>query len=451
MASPLEMLGSAARGLGQGVGAVVGLPFQFLGGMLGQPPGNQGGWKHPDRQALAMSYIPEALNDADKAQRMETFRLVPINNWPMLIRQFQKADLDAARIHASPEAQELYQAGGAEAWQQRYPGVPLPTSRPITIKDYRPLDELDEAIARVGQTDTVPLPFPIQTPGRPMFPPAAKTDQFEYEKAATGLDLLRSDPRAARTITGAGLTPEMEGDRAFATTLATRQAQEPFDIGAEGRASRTRLYEDDVRRQREDAQRAKAARMPTDASRSQAQTILNEATGLEAIADEFLANLKPGNVGFVANLRRATFGASAQSDAFGEVIARNREAVLSDLAENNAKPGDKPGIDPNAYFDPSLSTIDMLGNVLAYRSARALDPTGKLSDADVMNAKRSLGLDKWLSSEKDIRKRVELLKEFATKQRGQAEKVLAAPTQGQAAPQPSGPLDLGDGFTLEFK
>lgn len=449
MASPLEMLGAGANALGQGVGAVVGLPFQFLGGLLGQQPGNQSGWKHPDRQALAMSYIPEALSDADKAQRMETFRLVPINNWPMLIRQFQKTDLDAAKIHASPEAQELYSMGGAQLWQQRYPGVPLPTARPITVKDYPPLDDLDRAIADAGNLDRLPLPFPIQAQGAPMFPPAAPSDQLAHEKAQRGLGYLRSDERAARTITGAGPTPEMEGDTAYATALGTRQAQEPFDIRAEQRASGTRMREAQAKSDIDEARTKREKLAPTDASRSQAQLVLNESAGLEAIANEFLANLRPENVGFVAKLRKATFGAAAQTDAIGQALATNRDQVLDDIAQNNAKEGTEVGVDPAAFFDPALSTIEMLGNVLAYRHARILDPTGKLSDADVANSKKSLGLDNWLASDADIRKRVELVREFATKSATQAQKTLS--TQAPGPTRSSGPLDLGDGFTLEFE
>lgn len=150
-----------------------GQPFDFMSGA------HPGGWQHPERQALAQSYIPDGLTDADKARRMETFRLVPINNWPMLIRQFQKTDLEASKLWASPEAQRVYDQGGPDAWERRYPGVPLPASKPITVKDYPPMDELDQAIARMGNTSSVPLPFPVQAQSGPVFPSVGVKDAID--------------------------------------------------------------------------------------------------------------------------------------------------------------------------------------------------------------------------------------------------------------------------------
>jgi hypothetical protein len=190
MASPLEWLGQGAHALGQGVGQVVGLPFQFLGGMLGQGQPQTGGWKHPERQALAYSYVPDALSQEDKAQRMETFRLVPIHNWPSLIKQFQRQDMEASKLYASPEYQALYQDAGPQAVQQRYPGVPLPPQRQITLKDYPPLDDLDQAIAKVGGTESVPLPLPIQAKGGPQFPPVAPGDAVKYETSRRQLGAM---------------------------------------------------------------------------------------------------------------------------------------------------------------------------------------------------------------------------------------------------------------------
>ena len=101
MASPLDVLGTGARALGEGIGSVAAIPFQFLGGLLGQGQPNATGWKHPDRQALALSYIPEALNDEDRAQRMEMVEKLDLN--------IIKSD-DGWWVHESPHICDYYGA-----------------------------------------------------------------------------------------------------------------------------------------------------------------------------------------------------------------------------------------------------------------------------------------------------------------------------------------------------
>jgi hypothetical protein len=185
-----------------------------------------GAWQHPERQALAESYVPTALNEFDRLQRMETFRQLPLNAWPLLIRQFQKQDLAAADIHADPEAQALYREGGPQAWEARYPGIPLPPSRRITIKDYPPLDVLDQAIARIGGTDTVPLPEPITGQTGPIFPTPAPGKALAYAKDTRNLNtLLGGAPEDQRALQGLPPTLGYEAEKQRVLDHARTQGQ----------------------------------------------------------------------------------------------------------------------------------------------------------------------------------------------------------------------------------
>jgi hypothetical protein len=412
------------------------------GAPLPFPMGGRGGWQHPERQKLALQYIPETLPPEEQEQRLETFRQVPLNNWPELIGQFQKQDEHRAAVMQTPEYQNIYRQYGPAGLQAF--GMPLPP---------QVLAAQDAPLSAESQAQGLTAPSLPQRTRQDLLPPLPLPELAKQDAARNAL-LYSAEPGphgelARRRLSGVGLTPEQEGETAFATALGTRQAQRPFDIEAEERASTIRMREKAQSTRIEEARAGREALLPTPAARTQAQVVLTEATGLTQIAETFLENLKPENVGAVAAFRRSTYGAASQSGALGDLLTKNRDAVLNDLAENNTRPGEKAGVDPTKYFDPSLSTIDMLGNVLAYRTARTLDPTGKLSDADIANAKRSLGLDAWFASDQDIRKRVGLLKEFAGKQVTAAQKVLSATPAG--TPAPSGPLDLGDGFSLRFK
>jgi hypothetical protein len=403
------------------------------------PPSTE--WRFPERQKLAQQYVPSTLPPEEQAKRMETFRQVPLDEWPALIGQFAKQDKVIADTYADPHYQATLAADPQQA-MQRFPNIPLPPEV-LAARDM-PLSPESRAAGLSAPSQ----PFPVASYALPLPHPEKR---MAYRTAQDQLAFTENDERAARTVAKVGLTPEMEAESARLTAAGTRAGQEPFDIAAEQRASGTRLREKQAASDIDEARAGREALLPTPAARSQAQMVLNESTGLTELADSFLANLKPENVGFVAKLRKAAFGASAQTDAFSKTLAPSRDAVLDDIAANNLQPGTEPGVDVTKYFDPTLSTIEMLGNVIAYRHAKILDPTGKLSDADIENSKKSLGLGGMLVSDADVRKRIELVKEFSGKSAAQAQKVLAAKPAGTKAAAPAGPLDLGDGFSLRFK
>lgn len=183
-----------------------------------------------------------------------------------------------------------------------------------------------------------------------------------------------------------------------------------------------------------------AARRPTEASRSQAQAAIRDIDATLPLVDTFLTSLRPENVGLVGKLRGMAFGAQGQLDAImgkdaAGALRTLRSQVQEDALANNLREGD--GGVSAGMFDPNLETTEMLGNILAYRNARLLDPSGKLSDADVANSRKSLGFDKTLTSAGQIQQRVKIFRDTLKSQRAAAQKVLGTKSDGATSGAPS--------------
>ncbi len=232
MDSPLDYLSSGARALGQGVGAVVGLPFQFLGGMLGQGQSPQpGAWRFPERQRVAMGLIGAPSSAEEAYQRLETFRVMPMQAWSGLAEQFRKRDTERTDFYARPDIQRLaQQPGGLEQILQANPGMTPPTAMaPVDGFTARPpADDLDTAIANIATPGKVPVP--VSTMERRMaLPPVAPADALKDQDALDALGLR--DPRAIRQRTGAGLTPDMQAQDTAAKALAEGAVKDYLDTG----------------------------------------------------------------------------------------------------------------------------------------------------------------------------------------------------------------------------
>lgn len=186
-----------------------------------------------------------------------------------------------------------------------------------------------------------------------------------------------------------------------------------------------------------------AARRPTEASRSQAQAAIRDIDATLPLVDTFLTSLRPENVGLVGKLRGMAFGAQGQLDAImgkdaAGALRTLRAQVQEDALANNLREGD--GGVSAGMFDPNLETTEMLGNILAYRNARLLDPSGKLSDADVANSKQSLGLDKTFTSAAQIQQRVKIFRDTLKSQRAAAQKLIGAKESSGGQPESMSPV-----------
>jgi hypothetical protein len=222
----------------------------------------------------------------------------------------------------------------------------------------------------------------------------------------------------------AGVTGKARGE---VTPISPTDPRTPAEIEQQQLADK---YSAQLQYERDKA--ALDGTIPTQVAKTQAVGTAKEADQLTGMIDQYLAALKPENIGAVGDLRQLKYGIAAQQQGFANL----QQGVMDSMAENNLRPGAGKGIEGiTGYFDPTLSTVQVLGNTIAYRIARILDPTGKLSDADVANQKAALGLDRWFGNEQDIAARMRVMQGFATTQKQAAQKLL-----GQQPVAPSRPL-----------
>jgi hypothetical protein len=174
-------------------------------------------------------------------------------------------------------------------------------------------------------------------------------------------------------------------------------------------------------------------------AKTQAAASIKEADPLISMIDQYLAVVKPENVGAVGDLRQLKYGVAAQQQAFANL----QQSTMDSMAENNLRPGTGKGIEAiPGYFDPSLSLTDVLGGVIAYRTARMLNG-GRLSDQDVNDQKTKLGLDRWFGNDQDIAARMRVMRSFAETQKTAAQNVLSERPVAPSRPLQTVPLGGG--------
>lgn len=207
------------------------------------PPSTE--WQHPERRELALQYIPETLDPGEQFKRLETFRQIPLKEWPTLINHFQDQDRRNAELMQTPQYQAIYQQGGPQALQAF--GMPLPPH--VLAAQDAPLSA--EAQAR-GET-APSLPFRTPHAVLPPIPPDELVKRFGAE---TQLDAMRKpgtegamaraavakvplgfeDATAAaqqfsHVATKLGYTPEISVDASGVSLKMSRPEQAAFQAG----------------------------------------------------------------------------------------------------------------------------------------------------------------------------------------------------------------------------
>lgn len=99
-------------------------------------------------------------------------------------------------------------------------------------------------------------------------------------------------------------------------------------------------------------------------------------------------NLKPEDFGLIGSARDLAQGAAGQVSALQNWSAGKQNIIADEIAAN---PALFSGFNYAEWFDPSLPQKDLLMHTLAYEYAKMLDPDGRISDADVRNAKAAIG------------------------------------------------------------
>lgn len=141
-----------------------------------------------------------------------------------------------------------------------------------------------------------------------------------------------------------------------------------------------------------------------------AQTALqkqgNEMAGFQAaISAARQVGQDERNFGPSGLLRSTVQDAVQAGQALGSTLSQEANNVQRDLVQT----GSNVGLD---HFDPNLSQLDMMENLLSYRLAKFNDPAGRVSDADFRAAKQSLGFGKALGNQADFMSRLDLLEQM---------------------------------------
>lgn len=166
---------------------------------------------------------------------------------------------------------------------------------------------------------------------------------------------------------------------------------------------------------------------PTTAMRTQAQTHL---TGLESTLN-VIGNLKAavtqGNIGLAAALKSTAYGFTSQIKGLAEMTGQEaRAAAHKDFT-------------PSRWFDPSLSTVDLLSNTLAYRIINQ-EQGGRVSDKDFMEMKKRLNISNMMAGKEDVIQRLTTMEKQLQFEQGVyrrlmpkfADQVKGAPTAAPA-------------------
>jgi hypothetical protein len=130
----------------------------------------------------------------------------------------------------------------------------------------------------------------------------------------------------------------------------------------------------------------------TGASKTAHQARMTAAKDVVNLSDRFLELAKPENFGWVGSVRGTYQNARSQLGA----TANWADSAARDAKKAKVKTGEK--WTPEEWFDTSLPAQDFVLNTLAYAIARQRDPSGRVSDMDVLNARQSLDATGGLSN-----------------------------------------------------
>lgn len=177
---------------------------------------------------------------------------------------------------------------------------------------------------------------------------------------------------------------------------------------------------------------------PTPTNVTKAQQVLDEADLTLAMLDDFESVLKNPNTGLVGDIRGIAQGTGQQTMALMQWVSGEADKAIEDIIASESD------VSTNMFtLDPTLSAQELLENVLTYRLAKMSDPTGKLSDRDVEEAKKALGFNRSLTGAGDIQARMDQMRRMVTKQQDIAKRRLRVQ---EPVPKPNGRTALPAGI-----
>lgn len=174
----LSALGSGAATVGKHAANILAIASGSPVVPFPGPPSTE--WQHPERRDLALQYIPPTLDPEEQFKRLETFRQIPLREWPSLISHFEQVDRRNTEMMQTPEYQALFAQGGPQALQAF--GMPLPPH--VLAAQDAPLSAASQA-----RGDTAPS-LPDRQP-QAILPPIPPEELVKRFGAETQLNAMR--------------------------------------------------------------------------------------------------------------------------------------------------------------------------------------------------------------------------------------------------------------------
>lgn len=112
------------------------------------------------------------------------------------------------------------------------------------------------------------------------------------------------------------------------------------------------------------------------------------------VVDTLIDTIDRKNVGLSAALKSTAFGMAGQVKGLAEGLSAN---IARDRRQD---PERFKSFTPSKWFDPSIPTVDLLANTLAYRMIN-LEQGGRVSDEDVVQMKKRLNITSLLATKED--------------------------------------------------
>lgn len=127
------------------------------------------------------------------------------------------------------------------------------------------------------------------------------------------------------------------------------------------------------------------------------------------------------NFGLSGSLRGTVQDAMQQGSALANTLGAKAQEAQQDLV------GMGSDVSLEA-FDPRLSQLETMENLLAYQLAKFNDPGGRVTDADFRAAKQSLGLSGLLSNQAKFMSRLDLLQNMIGQKKARGAEALRGDT-----------------------
>lgn len=137
---------------------------------------------------------------------------------------------------------------------------------------------------------------------------------------------------------------------------------------------------------------------PTTAVRTEFQNKLTNIENTQNIIDNLTNMIQQENIGFAAAVQSTAYGFASQIKGLANAMGQE---ALETAARNK-------DFTPSKWFNPDISTVDLLANTLAYRLVN-VEQGGRVSDKDIQEMIKRLGIKSMLAGKEDALQRLKTI------------------------------------------